>query len=99
MRQAGLFCAQVGVGAGRVLHKGGTTAGLSPSQAYYGARNLVLLQESVPPSFRIRLLVLACARVGWMVARCLAAGRVRSAVESVLGLADGLRGKRGRRDA
>jgi GT2 family glycosyltransferase len=99
LRQAGLFCAQVGVGMGRVLHKGGTTAGLSPVQAYYGARNLALLNESVPPSFRARLLVLACARVGWMVARCLASGRVRSAAESVRGLADGARGRRGRRDA
>jgi GT2 family glycosyltransferase len=95
LRQAGLFCAQIGVGAGRVLHKGGTTAGLSPIQAYYGARNLLLLPESAPPSLRTRLLLLAWARVGWMVARCLASGRVRSAARCVHGLADGLRGARG----
>jgi hypothetical protein len=86
------------VGTGRVLHKGGTTAGLSPTQAYYGARNLLLLRESVPPSMRARLLVLGCARVVWMVARCLASGRLNSAAWCVRGLADGARGRRGKRD-
>ena len=98
LRQAGLFCAQIGVGTGRALHKGGATAGLSPIQAYYGARNLLLLPESVPPSLRTRLLLLAWARVGWMMARCLASGRVRSAARCVHGLADGLRGRRGGRN-
>jgi GT2 family glycosyltransferase len=97
LRRAGLGCAQVGVGRGRVLHAGGTTAGLSPVSAYYGARNLFLLLESVPASVRPRLGGAAVARVGWMAARSLAAGRFRSALACGEGLVAGLRGRRGQR--
>lgn len=97
-REAGLVCAQVGTGRGRVLHRGGTTAGLSPTQAYYSGRNLILVLETFPPASRPKLLALAVARVGWMAARCVKAGRLKSAVECVRGLADGMRGRRGKRE-
>lgn len=95
LRLAGLRCGQLGRGGGRVLHGGGTTAGLSPEQAYYGARNLLLLRESLPPATMGRAFALACARAAWMAARCVASGRWRSAWACGRGLTAGLRRQRG----
>ncbi len=99
VRQAGFWCAQVGAGRGRVLHRGGTTAGISPDQAYYNGRNQLLVLESFPPASRPGLRVLAMTRVGWMAFRCLKAGRVASAGQCIAGMVDGLRGRRGKRES
>ena len=98
LRREGFACGQIGAGTGRVLHAGGTTAGPTPNQAYYSGRNLVLVIAGLPAP-RGLLLALAAARVVWMAARCVRAGRLRSAFDGFRGFADGLRGQRGPRAA
>jgi len=97
LRRAGFSCGRFGRGRGRVLHAGGTAAGMTPRQAYYCARNLPLLADGFSSPSRRRLLPAAALAALWLAARCAGVGRVGSAGAALRGLADGLRGRRGER--
>jgi GT2 family glycosyltransferase len=97
LRRAGLFCGRVGRGRGRLLHWGGTARSHSPEQAYFCGRNVVLLLEGFSRRARRRLRPVALATVARMVVRSLGSWQWQSAWEALHGLADGFRGRRGKR--
>ena len=92
LRRAGRLCARIGSGRGCVFHWG-----TWPGQAYYLARNLVLLVDGFPLPARRRLLGAAAVSAAWLALRCLGDGRAQAAADAVRGFADGVRGRRGER--